>query len=413
MRVQDLEIKTFSDTNRVEFIPEIPIKGSIGFWNIRRERSEIRAMVVISVDDGIVNANTFNVGRAEDREKLVKLAQANLSDVEKEAWSNISNHLLAACMWVATMWETSTVESGEAEVEPEASTFPIYPYIIRDGGSILFAPPGSGKSYLLQTMAITTAVGRTGLWEQEQSPVVYINLERSKQSVARREFAIRRALGIEGPTGVRYIHARGRALSGIAPHVKTLTDHNPNAVVMLDSLSRAGIGSLTEDLTANQFVDTMNSFGTWIAIGHTPRANSDHLYGSQHFDAGQDIGIKVSSERKDNLLGVALRVTKANDIPPVPLKILVFKFSEEGLGLEHIGLGDDYLFPALSSDNRMSDFDKMLAFMGTEQWTPGEVASQTGIPLSFVTDQILKSGYFKPTQIIANKRYYKVAEAGA
>ena len=104
MRVQDLEIKTFSDTNRVEFIPEIPIKGSIGFWNIRRERSEIRAMVVISVDDGIVNANTFNVGRAEDREKLVKLAQANLSDVEKEAWSNISNHLLAACMWVATMW---------------------------------------------------------------------------------------------------------------------------------------------------------------------------------------------------------------------------------------------------------------------------------------------------------------------
>ena len=121
----------------------------------------------------------------------------------------------------------------------------------------------------------------------------------------------------------------------------------------------------------------------------------------------------MSSERKDNLLGVALRVTKANDIPPVPLKILVFKFSEDGLGLEHIGLGDDYLFPALSSDNKMGDFDKMLAFMGTEQWTPGEVSSQTGIPLSFVIDQILKSGYFKPTQIIANKRYYKVAEAGA
>ena len=413
MRIQDLEVTTFSDSSRLDFIPDLQINGTIGFWNIRRERTGIHAMVSISVSGGIVMSDTFNIGRAKDRDTLVKLAKINLSDIERDAWGNMGNHLMTACIWVATQWEASTVESGEAEVEPDASTFPIYPYIIRNGGSILFAPPGSGKSYLLQTMAITTAVGRSGLWEQEQSPVIYINLERSRESVERREFSIRRALGIQGSTGVRYIHARGRALSGIAPHVKSLTDRNPNAVVMLDSLSRAGIGSLTEDQTANQFVDTMNSFGTWIAIGHTPRADSDHVYGSQHFDAGQDIGIKVASERKENLLGVSLKVTKANDIPPVPLKILVFQFKEDGLGLENIGLADQNLFPTLMVDKKMSQIETMIAFMGDDEWAGTDIAAQLGYQSSWVSNQLVNSGLFFSPRTVGHKKMYKVTEAGA
>ena len=413
MKIQGLEVRTFSDSSRLEFIPELQIDGAIGFWNIRRERTGIHAMVSILVNGSIVMSDTFNIGRAKDRDSLVKLAKFNLSDIEQEAWKSMSTHVMTACIWVATRWEASTITSGSAEVEPSESTFPIYPYIIRNGGSILFAPPGSGKSYLLQTMAITTAVGRSGLWEQEQSPVIYINLERSKDSVERREFAIRRALGLQGSTGVQYVHARGRALSGIAPHVKNLVDRYPNSVVMLDSLSRAGIGSLTEDQTANQFVDTMNSFGTWIAIGHTPRADSDHVYGSQHFDAGQDIGIKVSSERKDNLLGVALRVTKANDIPPVPLKILVFQFREDGHGLENIGLADHHLFPTLLADKKMSAIESLIAFMGDEEWTTTDVSSQLGLTASWVSERFLHSGLFIQTRTDKHKKFYRVKEAGA
>ena len=413
MRIQGLDLMTYSDSSRLDFIPQLQINGRISFWNIRNERTGIHAMVVISVDGRVVMSDLFNIGRATDRDKLVRFTEKNLTDVESAAWESLGNNLMTACVWIITSWEASTVQSSVAEIEPEQSSFPIYPYIIRDGGSILFAPPGSGKSYLLQTMAITTAVGRSGLWEQEQAPVVYINLERSMQSVERREFAIRRALGINGPTGVRYIHARGRSLSGIAPHVHQIIEQQPGTVVMLDSLSRTGIGSLNEDQTANKFVDTMNGVGTWIAIGHTPRADSDHVYGSQHFDAGQDIGIKVSSERKDNLLGVALRVTKANDIPPVPLKILVFQFREDGHGLENIGLADHHLFPTLLADKKLSAIESLIAFMGDEEWTTTDVSSQLGLTPSWVSERFLHSGLFIQTRIEKHKKFYQVKQAGA
>jgi len=409
MRIQGLDLMTYSDSSRLDFIPQLQINGRISFWNIRNERTGIHAMVVISVDGRVVMSDLFNIGRATDRDKLVRLTEKNLTDVESAAWESLGNNLMTACVWIITSWEASTVQSSVAEIEPEQSSFPIYPYIIRDGGSILFAPPGSGKSYLLQTMAITTAVGRSGLWEQEQAPVVYINLERSMQSVERREFAIRRALGINGPTGVRYIHARGRSLSGIAPHVHQIIEQQPGTVVMLDSLSRTGIGSLNEDQTANKFVDTMNGFGTWIAIGHTPRADSDHVYGSQHFDAGQDIGIKVSSERKENLLGVALRVTKANDIPPVPMKILVFKFADDGFGLENIGLADQALFPTLLSDKKMSPIETLLAVVEEAgSISTKDAATELGYSPSWVSQQFLGSGLFEFARSEGHSKFYKV-----
>ena len=407
--VAGLDLKTFSDSTRLEFSPTIPINGSIGFFNIRREHTGIHAMVTISVDGVIIQSDTFNIGRVTDRDKLVRLTIKELSIFEQEAWTSLGANLLKACIWVMTQWEASSIESGEAELEPDASSFPIYPYIIKDGGTILFAPPGSGKSYLLQTMAISTAIGRSSFWQQEQAPVVYINLERSRQSVERREFSIRRALGIEGRTGVTYIHARGKSLAAVSSHVAKLVEKQPNTVVMLDSLSRAGLGSLNEDLTANRFVDTMNSFGTWIAIGHTPRADSDHVYGSQHFDAGQDIGIKVSSERKDNLLGVALRITKANDIPPVPLKILVFKFADDGIGLENIGLADYNLFPSLLSDTKMTPIQTLIAIVEEAgALSTKDAASELGLSSSWVSQQFLGSGVFEVDSTDKHSKLYRI-----
>ena len=408
--VAGLDLKTFSDSTRLEFSPTIPINGSIGFFNIRREHTGIHAMVTISVDGVIIQSDTFNIGRVTDRDKLVRLTIKELSIFEQEAWTSLGANLLKACIWVMTQWEASSIESGEAELEPDASSFPIYPYIIKDGGTILFAPPGSGKSYLLQTMAISTAIGRSSFWQQEQAPVVYINLERSRQSVERREFSIRRALGIEGRTGVTYIHARGKSLAAVSSHVAKLVERQPNTVVMLDSLSRAGLGSLNEDLTANRFVDTMNSFGTWIAIGHTPRADSDHVYGSQHFDAGQDIGIKVSSERKDNLLGVALRITKANDIPPEPIKILVFKFADDGIGLEHIGLADYNLFPSLAVEKKVTQIETLINYVQeVGSVSTNDAAEELSMLPSYVNNQFVHSGFFQFASKEGHKVLYKVS----
>ena len=85
MRIQGLDLMTYSDSSRLDFIPQLQINGRISFWNIRNERTGIHAMVVISVDGRVVMSDLFNIGRATDRDKLVRFTEKNLTDVESAA----------------------------------------------------------------------------------------------------------------------------------------------------------------------------------------------------------------------------------------------------------------------------------------------------------------------------------------
>ena len=88
MRIQGLDLMTYSDSSRLDFIPQLQINGRISFWNIRNERTGIHAMVVISVDGRVVMSDLFNIGRATDRDKLVRFTEKNLTDVESAAWES-------------------------------------------------------------------------------------------------------------------------------------------------------------------------------------------------------------------------------------------------------------------------------------------------------------------------------------
>lgn len=219
------------------------------------------------------------------------------------------------------------------------------------------------NSYLGQAMAITIATGRDTIWPtNEFESVLYVNLERDGAGFLRRELGLKKALKLTSPTGVHYLHARGMGLNPLQRKIRDWLQEHPESGVFLDSVSRAQAGgSLNEDETGNRFIDMMNGLepAWWVAIAHTPRADATHIFGSIMFEAGMDIGVKVSSETRENILGLRLEITAANDIGKFPPQYLAFEFEADDspvVGIRTACLGE---FPELLEQEAIGPIAKI------------------------------------------------------
>ena len=306
--------------------------------DVRRERTGVHALIGISCNGAILAHDTFNIGRNEERTRLSKSAHAMLPLMLREAIpiEMLKHRLDLFCLQVPDAWERNEVQF----VTYDDSTVIIQPqpllasYIVEGGGSILFAPPGAGKSYLALLKAVSLANGIDELWDiPEARPVLFVNLERSDGSLAWRDQQVRQALALGGASGVTYLHGRGKTISTIKRHLHGwATAHSGRGVIFIDSLSRAAEGPLSEDSTANEITNILNGIdGSWYAIGHTPRNDNGHLFGSIHWDAGADIQVKASSERRNDELGIRMEVTKANDIAFPQPEYIALQFDDNGL----------------------------------------------------------------------------------
>ena len=309
----------------------------------RKERTGLHARLEIHLDSTVLAWSTFNVERDEDRVRLANSASKHIPVESEAAISYPPPHL-------KYQLDTFCRELGPALLKSvrvtrlsgtEAAPMPmvLHPYIVQEGGTILFGAPGRGKSFLSQFMAVSLAAGLSTLWPvPEPRQVLYVNLERSEKSVARRLGAVNRALNLPTEHEIPFVQARGRSLSEIADSLAHTIHEQETEVLFLDSISRAGAGDLNENMPANRITDLLNSLcPTWFALGHTPRppsgkGDSDHLYGSQMFDAGADLLIRLTSEkRREHVLGVGLDVVKGTDLPAQRLQVWALEFTDDGL----------------------------------------------------------------------------------
>ena len=316
-----------------------------------------------STNGDLLGYDTINLGKSKQYSDLAKMAHKVMPPLSADAYPLplMEQDLMVFCAFLYSGYESraTVIQKFDASEEPAELVTVLNPFIIQDAGTIIFAPPGSGKSYVLQSMAVSLSLGVSTIWETEQRPVLYVNLERSPASLHRREFFIRKTFGIpDTDSEVEYMHARGSSLKGISPSIQAWQSRcQGRGVVLLDSVSRTQMGDLNSNESANNFIDCMNSMGTWLALGHTPRADATHMFGSTHYDAGQDLGIKLMSERRDSTLGISLTGVKANDIPlPRPF-FMALEFDSYGLSAIRTAKGME--FPNLIELNA-ADSEKML-----------------------------------------------------
>lgn len=394
----------------------------------RSERTGFHACVSIWLGGARYVYDTFNVGRNPDRQRLIKdfYGMLNGNDMLTSIYPlpQAKHDLDNFCAELRVFWEESrlTEDSWNADDELPPLSFALRPYILDGGATMIFSRPGSLKSYVAITMAALIGAGSTALWQEQPTslwepqpgmrPVYFVNLERSALSVKRRLILVCRALGLRGlEHHVTFLNAKGMALAAVATKTSRFVQSNPNAVVFLDSISRAGQGSMVEDDTANRIIDLLHSVApTWFAIGHTSRASDDHIYGSQMFDAGEDIGIKLVNERRTvpggQSVGVSLQVVKTNDMSFPPPGYLAFDFLRpyDGADTELVAIRNTEAsdFPKLLLAEPKSDEQKLVDYIAEMGLTTAtKAATAIGIQRQNASTILAHSSQF--VQVSKNK----------
>jgi hypothetical protein len=331
---------------------------------IREQRTGLHAtlkILGIKPNSGprFLAGTTCNVTRDEERTKLLNTARRQSVEYEERMFGPAEDKVLVKrdldifCFSLADALMAVGAPKKVAGEMLGPLEFAAKPLVLKTGGTILFGPGGSGKSTTAFLCAIAVDSGTNGFWETTETPTLLVNLERPEDTIIRRIFATNGALGLESNRPLSVLTARGKSLVSIEPIVRKFIEQEGIGFVILDSISRAGMGKLVDDDTANMTVDILNSFGiAWLAIGHTSKDNPNEVFGSVHYANGADIVAKLSAERRSPLeTGVRIEVTKANDIAfPKPMT-LTYVFDEDyGLHTATIAKADEY--PDLASDTR-------------------------------------------------------------
>ena len=367
--------------------------GEVMFYakDLRQERTGLHASIEAFFNNELLSFSTCNIQRDEDRvrfsgtvarnlERLSKINRVPAINAYPKESIKVDLDSFAYSAWPVFMTGfSSELVEGNADL---ALSYLIDPFLLDDAGTVMYARPGRGKSQIVMTMAVSVDAGINTIWPVRQAPSYYINLERSPRSLQRRLGQINEALGLNPSRPLRMLNARSRSLRDIVEQVEREMDKYGIGFVILDSISRAGMGDLNDNRVGQQIINELNKVidgkgASYLAIGHTSWGGDEsdgHIYGSIQQEAGADVMLGLRSARNpknEGQLGVLLEMTKYNDAPPKESPLVVFEW--DSFGLKSVGTGSITDFPDLEKHKE--------AGMDERKWIQ-----------QFATDWILSEG---------------------
>lgn len=407
--------------------PSYQCEGEVISWQLdngirfiasdtHQERTGIHARLEIHANGDSLSWGICNIDKHEDRVRLANAAYAQMDKFLTEAYprEQLRSDLDKFCL---RLWDNYLLifmpEMMVGSEDNQPLRFLLKPFILEGGGTILFAPPGRGKSYTALLWAVSVNAGVSIFWQTTQTPVLFINLERSKQSLERRLARVNKILGLDPKRPLLTLNARGKSLTEVLPLCRrAIKEHNIRLIV-LDSISRAGFGDLTENRPVNAIIDALSGLcDSWLALGHTPRASEEHIYGGIHFEAGADVVVQLTSQQEEGgTLGIGFQSNKQNDIPPIPMTIYALEFSE--IGLTNFRRAKPFEFPNIEERQKQS-IDSLVKEYILEQETSDATATKIADALSanrsYVARMLRTSGKFVETRKEGREVYYGVKE---
>lgn len=332
-------------------VPGISELVCLEVHGLRQERTGAHAEVRVIVAGQTLAYSQINVSRHEDRTKLANLAADNYGD--KTLGKAIRIRLDAFC---ARLWDLWT--QGDAPVMVKGRDIPaaeylLEPYLTRSR-TILFAAGGSAKSWLALVWGLTVHHGLSHPWKAtRQAEVLYVDFEDERQAMESRLHHLSRVL--DCPATIPAYFAEGKGLKDVWGGLRRYVDERQPGLIIVDSISRLGLGKLIEDEAANRAVDMLNRLGVpWLALAHTPKSNGEHVFGSAMYEYGARVVIKGEASRNpedEGLIGLRLSITKANHLRLGQTQTWAFRFDEDKLAEHRPSRAGDFpdLGPAGSS----------------------------------------------------------------
>jgi archaellum biogenesis ATPase FlaH len=392
--VSRLQAALDGDTVKAQVAVRDNVHVAFSATRITRQRTGIHANVMIAQGRNNLAWSVLNVERETDRTRLSNSAHRMLPDALKGDYSKerlgADLHDFCLALWpIYNKQFTATLVEGEPDGRIEWYCPPI---VMEGAGTIVFAPGGSGKSHLAQTVAVSVNSGIGNLWYPIRSaPVLYINLERNDRSMRVRLSRINQAMGLSQREPLLMLTARGKSLDNIYEGARASIKEHGVEVVILDSISRTRAGDLNDNSPANQIVDMLNDLcPTWLAIGHTPAADSSKVFGSVMFTNGCDIAVKLTSQTVDETLGIGLEIVKANDTQRGQKQYFAFSFN--GTGLAGIRKANVSEFPNLAASASL--LEDIRSVLSTRPTTVDDMANELNVPVKLLTAALRGSKAF-------------------
>ena len=346
---------------------------------LRRERTGLHGRVAFGVNETVYWRDTINIDKGRpDRHDFANYLYGPRGkdgvldkEIADQYPQNDFEHEFM--LWAGEVWDawvgsdTGAPDAWDASIS-ERIDWVLEPYILHEGGTVIFAPPKSVKSFTTMLWAVSVDAGVSTYWKvSHPRRVLWVNLERGREGVLKRLRRINRVLDLPETRPLTFMHRRGNSLADILDSAQRTIKEQGIEVVFLDSLTRGGFGNLNGNEEANKAMDALNLMcPTWVAIGHTPYEDDSKLFGSQMFRAAYDIGVNLRTERKnESTVGAALLVKDTNDVPPAPLSMFAYEFEQEGLIA--VRKAARHEFPALESEddsprsNKDRVYDQMFA----------------------------------------------------
>ena len=177
--------------------------------------------------------------------------------------------------------------------------------LVTDGGvSIIFGQPSAGKS-MLATSALLAAVSGVAVAgfdppDQTMSSAMYVYFEGATGSWEYRRDALGRGAGLIGPNqyaGLYDLDLRGRGtLRDLAPRIKDAIETHSCELVVIDSATSAAVDAIDPGV-ASATMQIMQSWGIPVLLlAHSPKQDSETVYGSQVWTALTRLALKARSE---------------------------------------------------------------------------------------------------------------------
>jgi len=162
--------------------------------------------------------------------------------------------------------------------EPPASMaldYMLYPILVKNEPTSLFAPGASAKSILADFIAIQVQFGVCGLdWTPEPADVLYLDWEASEEEHKRYITAIKKGLKVNDDTPILYRHC-DRPLVNIVDTIrKDIVDYHVGLVILDSMMAATATSGHGQDASqiAGEYYNALHSFGcTTLTIDHVTK----------------------------------------------------------------------------------------------------------------------------------------------
>ena len=175
--------------------------------------------------------------------------------------------------------DLSPVFIGQLE-KPPPKKFLVDDYMPEGYVTMLYGEGAQGKSYLAIALATCVSLGEPFLLKGvEQTNVLYLDWETDQDDFTHRAYRIAAGMGMARPPTDTLMYMRlERPLGLILPAIKRLVERSHVGLVVIDSLTMAGVRDVNSVEKVTDFFEQLRSMRTTVlALDHQPKPQKDDM----------------------------------------------------------------------------------------------------------------------------------------